>query len=1154
MGGTEPETTAEELLAHAAWLRRLALRLVADADVADDLVQETWIAAARSAPEPRQSLRPWLAKVLRDAFRMRARSEGRRSAREQAVSLVADDVPTPELLVARAEAQKRLVDLVLALEEPYRGAVLLHFCEGVSLADIARAQGVPAGTVRWRMKVALDRLRASLDESADRRQWTVALLALPKGTIVAHKTSTIAVGLILFLLALGGGILAVLTVTGQPDTTDQPAHHRSAAGPSSGASFSSNDPTRLPAWLAQPDVAARRIAGRVVTAEGVPVEGATVGLVGVAVNGGLVDEPRSMTGATGEFDFGPQPATMYTVHASAPARTGASLAVDLGDPTARPPPDRLELKLAACDRAMVGTIRDASGGPIAGARVTWMRANRPTGEAILLAGVEVESDANGSYELCVDGGRTRVTAAVSADGYGAIEIAAMVWGRDRFDFSLVPEATVVGRVIREDDGQPVAQAYVTLSPDQRGAERTGRRAAFSDAEGGFRITGVAPGRHVVGAIGDHLATARETPIVVEAGQTTDDMELVVETRSMVTGVVTDGGKPVAGALVWAKTNDPGRTSDTAVSQADGSFVLGRVPRGQVRFVARPYEVVSPRTFQVERARHDGVAIEVGALGTITGLVVRGDRPVDGAQLELHGSNSNEVTPVRTGADGRFEARGLRPGRWVVYGSSEQDGAFGRAPDVQLERGGKADIRIDLMYSAAISGMVVDQDGEPVPGVSVEFRHGSMDDFGFATTPDDGRFRAATMVGGGSYEVTVRRRSGSSGGLRPAAGSRFPRVLLADGASEVTGLVLAVRLDRLSIAGRVVDENGDPVADARVAAEVAEQGLAPSFSYARHQASAVTDVEGRFSIGDLSAGSYAVQARASTGQEAVVHGVSAGRKDLAIVLPSPGTVEGTLVGFGEAPRVFAARQGSSAAGAVTRGSVSGSTFSIRLTPGTYVVSGRSSTEAASARVDVRAGATSRITLTSSGTGSVAGRVRDFASGIPVEGMTCTAWPRVGTERTIAWHANGARSGLDGAFELTAVPAGELAIFCHGAALYSNGVRLIDVAPGQRAEVEVPVVRIRNDVSIVRAGIGAELDEQSFVGRLDRVRPGGPSATAGLRDGDVIIAVDGEPVTELSPRGIWLLIANRPPGTSVEVTVRRGRQRVTGRLVLGPSDPR
>jgi RNA polymerase sigma-70 factor (ECF subfamily) len=1150
MEGTERETTAEELLAHSAWLRRLALRLVHDADVADDLVQETWIAAVRRVPDASQSLRPWLAKVLRDAFRMRARSEGRRSAREQAASIVSDDVPTPEFLVARAEAQRRLVDLVLRLEEPYRGAVLLHFCEGVSLADIARAQGVPAGTVRWRMKVAIDQLRAQLDQAGDRRQWALTLLALPKGVLVAQKTSKIAIGLVLLLLLAVGGIFTMVRHAGTEETGDHTGGSSPALSASGGGSGSAGATEQLPAWLGQRDLGAIRIAGRVTTLDGAPVTGASVELASLATAGGLLEPSRRITNAAGEFDFGPQLAMHYTVHASAPGMTGAALGLDLRDPVSDPRPDRIELKLGPCERAMVGTVRDASGGPIAGARIAWLRGGGPRDD--MIAGMGVATSSAGEFELCVEGGRAAVVTEVSADGYGAIVMQTQIYGRDRFDFSLVPEATVVGRVIREDSGRPVAQAYVSLSPGQWGAERTARREVFSGSDGRFHITGVAPGRHVVQAIGDGLATARETPIVVEAGQTSDEIELVLETRSTVRGVVMGGGKPVPGALIRARTNDPGRESADAVSQEDGSFVLDRVPRGQVRFIARPYEVLRPESFQVERPEHDGVAIEVDALGAIIGRMVRNGRPVDQAELELHGPNSRELEQIRTGPDGRFEARGLRPGTWIVYGSSEADGAFGRAPDVELQRGQTAEVTIDLEYAAAIAGVVVDQDGAPVPGVTVVFTHSGMDDVGVATTATDGSFRAATMIGGGDYRVTVRARAGSSGVLRPAQGGEFPPVTLANGTSEVTDLVLAVRLDRLSIAGRVVDESGAPVPDARVAADMVQSGVEPRFGRWRLHSSSTTDTDGQFSIGDLSAGTYAVQARSNSGAEAIARGVVAGREDVAIVLPSPGAVEGSLEGFKEPPRVFATRQDGNASGATARGTVTGTTFLMQpLTPGTYIVSARTGTQAASARVEVTTGATAHVTLTSTGSGSVAGRVRDFHSGAPAEGMTCVSWPRMGTDRTSAWAGNGVRTDRDGAFELTSAPAGDIAVVCHGSgSTHSDGLRLVTVPPSQRLEVDVPVVRIRQDVSVILAGIGADFDEQSFIARLHRVRPGGPAATAGLQDGDVVIAVDGAAVTELSPRGVWFLVANREPGTTVKLTVRRAGKNVAASLLLGP----
>ncbi len=80
--------------------------------------------------------------------------------------------------MARARMQERVARMVLELEEPLRATVMLRYYEGLSGADIARAQGVPEGTVRWRLKRALDEVRARLDEEhrGDRRAW-VALVA-----------------------------------------------------------------------------------------------------------------------------------------------------------------------------------------------------------------------------------------------------------------------------------------------------------------------------------------------------------------------------------------------------------------------------------------------------------------------------------------------------------------------------------------------------------------------------------------------------------------------------------------------------------------------------------------------------------------------------------------------------------------------------------------------------------------------------------------------------------------------------------------------------------------------------------------------------------------------------------------------------------------
>lgn len=185
-----PETLAPETLAtllqHSGWVRHLAGSLLRNDALADDLAQETWVAALAHPPTPGLPVRPWLAQVLRNLIRMRFRSERRRQGRETQEGEGAlgsgRHLDSPEQLVARVDLQRLLGDHVLALPEPFRSTLLLRFYEGLSAAEIAARQEVPAGTVRWRLKTGLDRLRESLDRAhhGDRRAWQslVAPLAI----------------------------------------------------------------------------------------------------------------------------------------------------------------------------------------------------------------------------------------------------------------------------------------------------------------------------------------------------------------------------------------------------------------------------------------------------------------------------------------------------------------------------------------------------------------------------------------------------------------------------------------------------------------------------------------------------------------------------------------------------------------------------------------------------------------------------------------------------------------------------------------------------------------------------------------------------------------------------------------------------------------
>jgi len=181
---TPPDPQA--LLLHAAWIRRLAGRLVAGS-LADDVAQETLLAACAKPPHEGAELRGWLGTVARRiASRLRWR-EAQRRLREEAAARREALAPTDEL-VARAALERSLVDAVLALDEPWRTTVLMRWFDGRPPRAIARELGVPVETVRTRIKRALELLRERLiaerrhpDDAKGRRELAVLLFRVTTG-------------------------------------------------------------------------------------------------------------------------------------------------------------------------------------------------------------------------------------------------------------------------------------------------------------------------------------------------------------------------------------------------------------------------------------------------------------------------------------------------------------------------------------------------------------------------------------------------------------------------------------------------------------------------------------------------------------------------------------------------------------------------------------------------------------------------------------------------------------------------------------------------------------------------------------------------------------------------------------------------------------
>ena len=162
----------EQLLRERSWVRSLARGLVGEAD-ADDLVQETWLAALSGASRPETSRYGWLGGIVRNlSYRSRSRRQERPPVRDATEAPASTDQGIDDLLV-QAELQERLISAVRDLDEPYRTTVLLRYFEDLSVEELSRRMGVPSSTSRTRLQRALAQLRARLVREDRQVSWSL---------------------------------------------------------------------------------------------------------------------------------------------------------------------------------------------------------------------------------------------------------------------------------------------------------------------------------------------------------------------------------------------------------------------------------------------------------------------------------------------------------------------------------------------------------------------------------------------------------------------------------------------------------------------------------------------------------------------------------------------------------------------------------------------------------------------------------------------------------------------------------------------------------------------------------------------------------------------------------------------------------------------
>jgi RNA polymerase sigma-70 factor, ECF subfamily len=156
-GGSE-EALEELFRRHWRRAHRAAFLVVGDASAAEDIAQESFLAAIRALDrfDRTRAFGPWLHRITVNRAIDFARA---RKLRRESVLVEA----TEGLAPADAGLSDELVAALTELSPEHRAVIVLRYLLGYTPGEIGDILGLPRGTVNSRMRRALDRLRPAVE-------------------------------------------------------------------------------------------------------------------------------------------------------------------------------------------------------------------------------------------------------------------------------------------------------------------------------------------------------------------------------------------------------------------------------------------------------------------------------------------------------------------------------------------------------------------------------------------------------------------------------------------------------------------------------------------------------------------------------------------------------------------------------------------------------------------------------------------------------------------------------------------------------------------------------------------------------------------------------------------------------------------------------
>ena len=709
--------TLDELAKETGWLRRLAISLIRDPTAADDLVHDTVLAAAEHAPRDERPLRPWLARVLRNLVHLRHRRTTRAVRRERAVAELAAPPPTPDAIVSQLELHRLLAGHVLALAPALRDVVLWHYFEGLSSVEIGGRLGLSDGTVRWRLKQAVDTLRERLEERAPNRAWVAPLAGLarlPRVTPAVAATPTAGLGagwLALAVLAVLVSLVALRVASRRGSVATTAVHAAGGmVGAREGGSTGRREagaldgpglaPAVAPGMVAaEPDHVA--ITGAILDDSDRPVAGLEVRLHCVAPFASQIPPTLARSGDDGRFsavlERGCTPIAEALKDEPGSAQDGLYRGGVEGGPGAP-----IVLRHKPTPMIIFHVVDDASGAPLADARIrsrlvaSWPESTvtDASGVARLRYSDAIASPLEPWFEI-------------DAAGYVAVNLELRALGGATATagvartIRLVRGRALTGRVV-DPDGRPAPNASVRI--DDLANLQAGWIVRMADDHGAFSFAVEHTGRYRLSPFVPESGVRRDPQSAVElevgpAGKP-DIVLHVAAPRRLVGTVVDRRGQPVAGARVSA----PRQALPPTVTDEHGkfSFLIGHLTSYantavQLSLVARSGSLASAFTTVVLGSKEpDPVTLELQPAG-IAGVVVESSgAPIPGAGVQVICCGDTRPvfwTYVEADERGRFSLD-VPGGTFVVHVRREPEDVFD-ARDDRVIAAGARDVRLVL---------------------------------------------------------------------------------------------------------------------------------------------------------------------------------------------------------------------------------------------------------------------------------------------------------------------------------------------------------------------------------------------------------------------------------------------------------------------------